>query len=166
MHHMTKKKLVAEFLPKAQAGATAVEIKNSITQANPDLLLEEVDEIVFAVFEEPEKEQPKKETPVNDDPNSSIRGKKLYDIFRGSWYPVEVVTGFDGKDLVVKWEFRKIGKAIKTGIPCEPAKADFFNQGKYLRVGKVETEQMFEQGSEEARFDTLPNPNERRKVNA
>jgi len=169
MHHMTKKSLLAKYQPLADAGASAVEVKNAITEAEKDLSLDQVDEIVFSIFDDLQEDrakQPNTETAPAEEPSTHpmLKGKKLYDIFRGQWHPLESVTGFDGKDVVVLWEFRPEGKALKTGVPIEPAKADEFNHGKRIRAVKVFTEQMIPVGSTAKVYDELPDPTARRKI--
>ncbi len=172
MHHMTKKSLITKYEKVASAGGTAIEVKNAITQGEPGLSLEEVDELVLAIFDNEEKAEDQSGTtqpgatthpapvaaaPISDKPDFT-KGKKRYDILRGKWHARKYVTGFDGKDLVVLWEFEQEGKPMKTGVPMEPEKAEQFNVTKRLRAGNVFTEQMREVGSTEKMFDHVDNP--------
>lgn len=172
MHHMTKKSLLAKYEPMVAEGKSAIEIKNAIVQNEADKILtaEEVDEIVLDLFDTlPGAVQ---ETPLSVVPQETAqtptlpKGKKLYDIYHGQWWPTEAVTGFDGKDHVITWEFRPEGKPKMTNVPCEPHRAEEFNVGKRLRAGKVPTEQMIPVDAvDKIVIDKLPNPNEARRIN-
>ena len=177
MHHMTKKSLLAKYEPMVAEGKAAVEIKNAIVQNEADkaLTMEEVDEIVLALFDEaaakenaPEEARAaelSKETTA-EIPNTP-KGKKLYDIYQGQWWPTATVTGYDGKDHVIEWEFRAEGKPKMTNVPCEPNRAQEFNEGKRLRAAKTPTEQMIPVGQEiKTVIDKLPNPNDVRRINS
>lgn len=183
---MTKKSLLAKYAPLEKAGASAIEVKNAITEAEKELTLEEVDDLVLTLFEDGEKEEqanaaatPEKtaqpgattETPpvaTSVDPGKldMTRGKKRYDIRRGQWHPRATITGPDGREIVLRWEFVPEGKAVKTGVPMEPDKAVVFNESKRLRVGRTFTEQMIEVGSTEKIMDILPNPYEVREIHS
>jgi hypothetical protein len=179
MHHLTKKSLLKKYAVMVDDGKSAVEIKNAITEHEKDkaLTMDEVDEIVLALFEEP-KETPtvpvEQTTSTTEQAPTAIaatpklpNGKKHYDIYHGQWWPVEVVTGFDGKDHVVEWEFRPEGKPKVTNVVCEPNRADEFNAGKRLRAAKVPTEQMIPVDAVDKKvIDKLPNPNEARRINS
>jgi len=175
MHHMTKKSLMAKYEPMMSGGATAVEIKNAIMQNEADkaLTMEEVDEIVLELFEQENPQGAEQKAPAaGNDQKSEVaapvtpKGKKRYDIYQGQWWPVGVVTGHDGKDHVVEWEFRPEGKPKMTNVPCEPKRAEEFNAGKRLRAAKTPTEQMIEVGTvNKIIIDKLPNPNEVRRIN-
>lgn len=170
MHNMTKKSLLTKYGALAKEGATAVEIKNAITQAKPELSIEEVDEVVLEIFDDPsnDPEEPKEEAaapaaaPIPTKSTGII--KKKYDIWKGKWVARKVITGPDGKDMVLEWEFMREGKAKRTGVPMEPEKADIFNHGKRLRLGNTLTEQMIESGYAGRILDTLPNPYQIREV--
>jgi hypothetical protein len=175
MHHMTKKSLLAKYEPMMAAGKSAVEIKNAIVESEQDkeLTMEEVDEIVFELFAE-DTVQPQSPKPpitnINEASNTEgpavPKGKKLYDIYAGQWWATKVVTGYDGKDHVIEWEFRPEGKPRMTNVPCEPHRAEEFNAGKRLRAAKTPTEQMIDAGAEnKIIIDRLPNPNEARAIN-
>lgn len=175
---MTKKSLIAKYYKIAKAGGTASEVKNAVTSGEPGLTLEEVDEIVLAIFDEeaekdqqPEPAAPPK--PVDPPPTAApsdkpdfTKGKKRYDILRGKWHARKKVTGFDGKDLVVEWEFMPEGNPMKTGVPMEPARAEEFNVTKRVRAGNIFTEQMREVGSTERMLDKIPNPYTVQEINS
>jgi hypothetical protein len=178
MHHMTKKSLQARFRSAIEGGASPIEVKNAITQAEPTLTPEEVDEIVLSLCDEQTaKEDAGDQTPADHQPAAStqapdageihpmLKGKKKYDIWRGKWHPRKAVTGLDGQDVVIEWEFMKDGKAVKTGVPMEPEKAELFNVGKHLRAGNTFTEQMIEVGYAGRIMDILPNPFTPREIN-
>ena len=177
MHHMTKKSLLAKYEPMVAENKSAIEIKNAIVQNEADkaLTMEDVDEIVLSLFEEPTAEENAQEqlktidmmAPASVAENTNIpKGKKLYDIYQGQWWPTEVVTGYDGKDHVIEWEFRAEGKPKMTNVPCEPHRAKDFNEGKRLRAAKTPTEQMIPVDQEiKTVIDKLPNPNVGRKIN-
>jgi hypothetical protein len=113
-------------------------------------------------------EEPKRDLAIDSSGNTTLvpKGKKLYDIYQGQWWPTEIVTGYDGKDHVIEWEFRPEGKPKMTNVPCEPNRADEFNLGKRLRAGKTPTEQMIEVGAFNKKIiDKLPNPNVGRRIN-
>ena len=161
---MTKKALLTKYGTLAKDGASAIEVKNAITQAEKDLTPEDVDEIVLTVFEDPANDPepaiPEEQPAPAPSVQSSAAGvlKKKYDIYRGQWHATKAVTGLDGKEVVVEWEFRKEGKPLKTGVPMEPEKAEYFNAGKRLRIGKCYTEQIIEVGYTGKVLDKLPNP--------
>lgn len=178
MHHMTKKSLQAKYRPAIEGGASPIEVKNAITLAETSLTLEEVDELVLSLCDEQnEKENEQDQDPPNLQPPAStqsldagdihpmLKGKKKYDIWRGKWHPRKAVSGLDGQDVVIEWEFMKEGKAMKTGVPMEPDKVEIFNKGKYLRAGNTFTEQMIEVGYEGRVMDILPNPFTPREIN-
>lgn len=179
-------------------GKSAVEIKNAITENEIDkaLTVEDIDEIVLALFDEAEKadaapaeqqtsaavSEPAPQTSgitvgvqnakgniiniTSEDPKVP-KGKLLYDIYQGQWWATATVTGYDGKDHVIEWEFRPDGKPKMTNVPCEPARAEDFNAGKRLRAAKVPTEQMIPvEAIEKKVIDKLPNPNEVRRINS
>ena len=183
MHHMTKKSLLAKYAALAKAGASPIEVKNAITEAEKDLQPADVDEIVLEIFDQEEKDEQVEETAKTSQPEPEkalpaaaalqdpgkpdmTRGKKRYDIFRGQWHPRATITGPDGRDVVLKWEFMPEGKAVKTGVPMEPEKARIFNESKCLRIARTFTEQMIEVGSTEKVFDVLPNPYEVREIHS
>ena len=184
MHHMTKKSLLAKYAPLAKAGASAIEVKNAITEAEKDLPLVDVDEIALEIFDQEERDEQAAEATKIVEPEASkdvalpaatlpdpgkldmTRGKKRYDIWRGQWHPRATITGPDGREIVLRWEFIPEGKAVKTGVPMEPDKVTIFNESKRLRVGRTFTEQMIETGSTEKVFDILPNPYEVREIHS
>lgn len=153
---MTKKSLVVKYTAIAKAGGSAIEVKNAITQTEEGLTPEDVDDIVLTVFDEVGEGEEK--APTNTAAISAVPGKKLYNILRGQWVAKRFVTGFDGKDTVIEWEFLPEGKAMKTGVPMEPDKAEIFNACKRIRAGRVFTEQMVEVGYTGKILDKLPNP--------
>lgn len=181
MHHMTKKSLLTKYEPMVEEGKSAVEIKNAIVQNEGDkaLTMEEVDEVVLSLFDDlaNKENQPTADsqapsannsTAAVAEENSNIpKGKVLYDIYQGTWWPIGVVTGHDNKEHVVEWEFRPEGNPKMTNVPCEPRRAEEFNAGKRLRAAKVPTEQMIEVGKVDKKvLDKLPNPNEVRRINS
>lgn len=167
---MTKKSLLAKYKPLITAGASAIEVKNAVTEAEKELSTGEVDDIVLALFDEVDDTAapvgPAEKLPAHDGTaqHPSIKGKKNYNIFRGNWHPRKTVRGFDGKDIVIRWEFVPVGNAMKTGVPMEPEKVEVFNAGKRLRAGRVFTEQMVEVGYTGQILDEVDNPFQIRDV--
>lgn len=167
---MTKKSLLNKAAELAKQGASAVEVKNALTQAEPTALVEEIDEIVLSTFDDPanDPEPPKVEEPaaasIAPPAPSKCVFKNKYDIWKGKWHPRKAVRGFDGNDLVIEWEFVAEGKPTKTGVPMEPDKAEIFNSVRRIRQGNTFTEQMILVGSTDKIFDRLPNPYEIREI--
>jgi hypothetical protein len=179
MHHMTKKSLLAKAAELAKAGASAVEVKNALTQAEPAIPITEIDEIVLATFDDPfnDPEPPK---PGDQEPAAAaevrpivdgaiINGKKSvykkkYDIMKGKWHARKAVRGLDGNDLVIEWEFVAEGKPTKTGVPMEPDKAEIFNSVRRIQQGNTFVEQLVEVGSTAKILHKIPNPFEVREI--
>lgn len=167
LNHLKKKSLVAKYANLVEKEVSPVEATNVITAAETDLPAEHVNELVEALYgldPAPERKTGSVQEEDDDDAPASVKGKKFYDIFRGQWHARETMPGFDGREVVVKWEFLSEGKATRTGVPMEPRKAQEFNEGKRLRTARTFTEQMIEVGSTEPIFDELPDPLARKKV--
>ena len=170
---MTKKSLIAEYGKLSQQGASMVEVKNALTEAKKDLTPEEIDEIVLAIFDDPEHDPLEQKEPIaapsniiqqNPDKPHHAVGKKHYNIVKGKWHPKRTVTGLDGKEKVIQWKFVPEGKPVKTGVPMEENKAEIFNASRRLEAGNIITEQLVEVGFEGDILHTLPNPFEVREV--
>ncbi len=166
---MTKKSLLAKYQPLVDAEVSPVEAKNNITEAEKDLMPEQVDELIEALYDiEPAPTRKAELTPDKEEEhgNPMLKGKRFYNILRGKWIPLEAITGPDGKEIVVLWEFEKEGKPTRTGVPMEPDRAKAFNNARQLRSVNTYTEQMVLVGDESPIYDELPDPNKRRRLNS
>lgn len=171
---MTKKSLLAKYGALAKQGASAIEVKNAITETEKELKLEEVDEIVFEIFDDPTNDPEPEPIPAAAPQPAAVTTivngkknvpKKKYDIWKGQWHARQMVKNFDGKDMVIKWEFIKEGKPVKTGVPMEEDKAELFNSSRRIQLGNTAIEQMIESGSTAPVFHILQNPFAVREIN-
>lgn len=87
-------------------------------------------------------------------------GKALYDKWRGSWVPVDIVTNpFDGTKMVITWRFDRLEtKPNKTNIPLTPRQAELFNTSRQLEAAITPTEQLYPAGDTTPIYHRKPNP--------
>jgi len=101
---------------------------------------------------------------ISAEQSSRASTKKKYDIKQGRWEAREQINNpFDGKTIVLKWEFVPT-KTLKTGVPTDSNKVAEFNESRKMRLGNIITEQMIESDSTEPHYDILPNPFESIKL--
>lgn len=162
MHHKTKESAINRH---GHLASKSVDLVQALKADENNFTDEEV-QMLFDAITKPKEAGPAIKTDRTFPESESTKGKKHYDIYWGQWFPLEKITNpFDGKEIVLKWEFRREGAARKTGVPMEPEKAREFNEGKRLRSAKSHTEQMFEVGDDSPIYDILPNPFQSLKVN-
>lgn len=177
MNHLRKKAGVTKFLPIARAGASDVELKEAIASDEANYAPDEAEHIFLGVGEAlnaaktGELADPDKQVDTSSLTTASVLGpaaipiskevpgKKRYNIWRGQWHAKQTIRNpFDGKDMVVTWEFRAEGRAVVTNVPMEQNKVDEFNASRVLTVGNTYTEQMVLTGEEGIVLHKLDNP--------